>query len=297
MKRTQEQNGGSAEKRIKMSAVSNKVDSDSGVSRCFHLVQSKLYLSLAPSHLNAPIAGIKSQHLNQMVMKYNRDLDGIVVGYRAVELITEQYDAETVLAKVSEENPFTFMWVKVQFIVWSPKVGDLLEGYCVMQSRGHIGLLINDVFNATIRKKNIPSTWEFVPNQQDEDGESSGPTLGSWQDASGNPIDGKLKFTVKAIQAAGKGVAVEGTLLGKGEEPDEQPLELSLGVTNGKHITFGDDVDGVKDIAVVANDEDSEDDNGTVGYADEEEEKNTVEGEAEEDSSAEAEEGSDSDSE
>lgn len=277
MKRTTGGENGSA-KRVKMNNLENKIDSETGFSRCFHLVKSKMYLSLAPCHMNAPLEGIKSQHLNQLVMQYNRDMDGIIVGYRGVELITEEFDEDTILAKVSDENPFTFMWVKVQFIVWAPKVGDVLEGYCIMQSRGHIGLLINDVFNATIRKKNIPSDWEFVPNQQDES-ETEGPTLGHWVDESALPIDGKLKFTVRSIQAAGKSISVEGTLLGKGEEADEQPLQLNLGldeVKSNNHMKFDDDeavvnitIDGVE---VNNNNEEREDDdedeaNGAITYA------------------------------
>lgn len=276
-KRTTESTAtGVSSKKVKMNNLENKVDEETGFSRCFHLVKSRMYLSLAPCHMNAPLEGIKSQHLNQLVMQYNRDLDGIIVGYRGVELITEEFDEDTILAKVSEENPFTFIWVNVEFIVWAPKVGDVLEGYCIMQSRGHIGLLINDVFNATIRKRNIPSNWEFVPNQQDES-ETEGPTLGHWVDDSSLPIDGKLKFTVRSIQAAGKSISVEGTLLGKGEEADEQPLELNLGLdeiksSNGNtHMKFDDDeavnitIDGVEVSNKEKEEEEEEDE--AIGYA------------------------------
>lgn len=255
-------------KRVKMNAMKNKVDAATGLSQCFHVVRSKLYLSLAPCHIRAPVAGIKSQHLNQLVMRYNRDLDGVVVGYRSVELLTEEFDEDTVVATVSEENPFAFVWVNVEFLVWAPKVGDVLEGYCTMQSRGHIGLLIHDVFNATIRKRNIPGSWEFVPNQQDESEE--GHSLGHWADDAGVPVDGKLQFTVRSIQAAGKSIALEGTLLGKGAEADELPLELGLDEPKeGNHTTFDDNVNITIDgVELQAGDDDDDDATGAVGYAD-----------------------------
>jgi DNA-directed RNA polymerase I subunit RPA43 len=268
------------QKQEQISTVS-LIDKETGLSQCFHRVRAKLYLSLAPCHLEQPIAGLRQQHLDPLIMMYNSTLDGVIISYSNVKLADAKTDATgssgdvdvdveyKYVAKVSDENPFSFLWVYVDFVVWQPKIGDVLEGYSVMQSQGHIGVLVHDVFNASIKKFYIPQDWYFVPNQADEetsgtinadaDGESgtntgdanngSGTTfksLGHWCDADGVAVGGKIKFTVRALHVTGKGLAVEGTLLTPGMERDSQPVVMEQSIKDSikKHVKFDGEVDG-----------------------------------------------------
>lgn len=265
------------------------IDEATGLSKCFHRIKTKLYCSLAPCYLETPIQGLRQQHLDPLIMTYNSKLEGIIISYNNVKLSkNNKYEADEegnginnfkYISKVSEENPFSFLWVYVDFVIWRPKINDLLEGNVILQSASHIGLLINDVFNATIKKFNIPETWEFIPNQEDEssninddsnvnkiteegkiDNESSNNSnnsnsnnsdnnkfkkLGYWIDENGISIDGKIKFKVKNINVIGKSLSIEGTLLLSPEmDKDNQPVTLdenSVKQNAKKHISFGDE--------------------------------------------------------
>ncbi|KAH3666230.1 hypothetical protein OGAPHI_004419 [Ogataea philodendri] len=223
---------------------SNPVD-ETGLSKCFHKVKSRLYLSLAPCHINSPIDGIKQQHLDPMLMTYVPFAKGVLLGYFNVQLssenvIEEEDGTETAVAKISNDNPFAFLWCTADLLVWRPQIGDVVEGWSYMQSQSHIGLLINDTFNATIKKGGIPPGWRYIPNQVDEyntenESEKFGKSLGQWLDENEVPVEGKIRFTIKALHAAGKVVSVEGSLIKPGLDKDSQPV-----VRDGKHRKFAD---------------------------------------------------------
>ena len=131
----------------------------------------------------------------------------------------------------------------MDFLCWCPEVGDVLEGDIYMQTPSHIGLLICDTFNASIKKYNIPNTWSFVPNQIDEVSSDDRKTFGHWVDESETKVEGKLQFTIKAIHTTGRIVSVEGTLIRPGEERNAQPVykERLETKSTGKHMKFADD--------------------------------------------------------
>lgn len=209
----------------------NEVNKD-GLSECFKVVRTDMYLSLAPCHLSNPINGVKCQHLDPMVMKYLPKADGVVLGYFNLKVgeSGKTDDSENVtLAKVNDASPFTFMWITVDLLIWKPQVGDTLEGYIYMQTQSHIGLLIHDTFNASIKLRNIPQDWEFVPSQADEYNEENGRSskfrsYGYWTDSNGIKIEGKIKFTIRSIYTTGKMVSIEGTLVSPESEVDAQPV-------------------------------------------------------------------------
>ncbi|CCE86733.1 Piso0_005242 [Millerozyma farinosa CBS 7064] len=239
---------------------------DEGVSECFHKITTSLYLSLAPSHLSDPINGIKSQHLDHLIMSYYPKVQGVIIAYSNIKLAGEESfedvsEESTPIVKVSATSPFTFMWVNVDFMVWKPQVGDVLEGYIYMQTPSHIGLLLHDTFNASIKKYNIPQTWRFVPNQEDEfaeDTKSSGTfkSYGYWVNENDLKVEGKLKFSVKSIHTTGRVVSVDGTLIEPGSEKDSQPIirdrrsstDAEVEAPSNKHKKFDDDVATITEI-------------------------------------------------
>lgn len=217
----------------------NPVSSE-GLSECFHKINTSLYVSLAPCYLKTPIEGIKAQHLDPMLMKHFGKAGGVVIGYDNVKLSEEHITETGIVAKVNAHSPFTFLWVSLDLLVWKPQVGDVLQGLVYMQSPSHIGLLINDTFNASIKKNNIPESWQFVHNQADEQQQETeeetvkSQSLGQWYDESEIPVDGKLKFTVRAIHSSGRVVSVEGSLIKPGSESEFLP------VVPNKKIIFDD---------------------------------------------------------
>ncbi|CAD1810431.1 unnamed protein product [Candida parapsilosis] len=243
-RRSKEHHGLAPAKRSKTVKSKNPVNTETQLSECFKTVSTSLYVSLAPTFNNDPVIGIKQQHLDSLVMKFHPKLKGVVLSYSNIELETEAHDQN--LAKIEGSSPFTFIWVNVQFLIWSPSVGDILEGDIFMQTPSHLGILICDVFNASIKRYNIPMGWSFTSNQQDEVVESGDKkSYGYWSDENGQKVDGKIKFTVKNVYTTGRVVSIEGTLIGPGEERSAQPVyeqkHSSKSVSSGKHKKFDDD--------------------------------------------------------
>lgn len=239
-------------KRLKTVKSKNPVNPDTQLSECFKTVSTSLYVSLAPAFNDDPVLGIKQQHLDPLVMRFHPKLKGIILSYSNIELETEAQDQN--LAKIEGSSPFTFLWVDVQFLIWSPSVGDILEGDIFIQTPSHLGLLICDVFNASIKKYNIPMGWSFTSNQQDEVVETGDKKVyGYWSDENGQKVDGKLKFTVKNVYTTGRVVSIEGTLIGPGEERNAQPVyeqkSSSKVAASGKHKKFDDDDDDDNEVS------------------------------------------------
>ncbi|CAH2350645.1 DNA-directed RNA polymerase I subunit Rpa43p [[Candida] railenensis] len=277
-----EAQGTSVPKKSKSSGLqeqksTNPLNKD-GISECFQKFTTSLYVSLAPCHVNNPINGIKSQHLDPLIMNYFPKARGVVLAYSNIKIgednqSVDSQDSPITVGRISESSPFVFLWITVDFLIWSPQVGDVIEGNSYMQTASHIGLLIHDTFNASIKKFNIPQNWSFIPNQEDEyteeaaevenlvdgvaDKEGSSAvaegnkfkSFGYWVDENEVKIEGKLKFTIKSIHSTGKVVSVEGTLLKPGSERDAQPIfrerrssvqQQASSAPSNKHMKFDD---------------------------------------------------------
>ncbi|ABN66726.1 DNA-dependent RNA polymerase I subunit A43 [Scheffersomyces stipitis CBS 6054] len=259
---------GSNKRRRSIIPVSSNPTNDEGVSQCFYKFSTSLYVSLAPAHLNSPINGLKAQHLDPLIMTYLPKAGGVVLSYSNIKLSEDNSseDAEgnaITVSKIEGSSPFTFLWITVDFLIWRPQVGDVLEGYIYMQTASHLGLLIHDTFNASIKKYNIPNNWQFIPSQEDEIADAATKSFGYWVDENESKIEGKLKFTVKTIHTSGKVVSVEGTLIKPGAERDAQPIfrerrsSTSSQSGKNKHKKFGDD-DSIPTLSEIAEPKDED---------------------------------------
>lgn len=184
-------------------------------------------------------------------MTYFPSVEGVVLSYSNLRLLGKDEDlnvqpGEAVMAKVMYDSPFSYLWIAVDFLVWRPQAGDKVEGWVNLQSPSHIGLLIHDTFNASIKREAIPSDWYFEPLQADEEAEYDenseladtvdaaaaelekteqavanktkqqfkGPkVLGHWFDANGTRVEGKLKITIRSVNVNGKFITVQGALI------------------------------------------------------------------------------------
>lgn len=263
---------------------------DDGLSQCFQKVTTQMYVSLAPKHLHNPINGLKAQHLDPMIMTYFPKARGVVLAYSNITLsddnITTDSDNNVItIAKIEGSSPFTFLWITVDLLIWRPLAGDVLEGYIYMQTASHLGLLIHDTFNASIKKYNIPNDWRFVPNQEDElnDDSTNFKSFGYWVDENDTKVEGKLRFTIKSMQTSGKVVSAEGTLIKPGAEKDSQPISRerrssTSSQAKSKHMKFDDDIPSVVEIEeptedtlpAYVNDSDEPEDGAIVNNSDSE---------------------------
>ncbi|KAM3163268.1 Rpa43p [Lachancea thermotolerans] len=232
----------------------NPVDESNGVSKCIVQVPVSMYVSIAPTYMKEPNRGIKKQHLNPMIMKYSSNVGGVVLGYENLKIedasVSDESDSEnaTKLVKITPDTPFGFTWCSVDLYVWQPQIGDVIEGWIFIQSPSHIGLLIHDAFNASIKKTSIPQDWTFIHNEDADNNSDSGVgnsaqsrSLGHWVDENGQRLDGKLKFSVRNVYTTGRVVSLEGSLLDDKVGQARSPAE-SLPVVSNKKIIFDDEV-------------------------------------------------------
>lgn len=256
---------GRVAKRQKTSFVeSTNPKNEDGISQCFHRVRTSMYVSLAPIYVFEPEKGVKVQHLDPLLMTYFAPVKGVVLAHYNLQFNgqdehedKDDEEKQPVVAKIMYDSPFAFMWISVDLLVWSPEAGDVLEGYINLQSPSHIGLLVHDTFNATIKRDAIPRDWVFEPSQVDEEQEgeeekagtgASGPrSLGYWIDSSGQRIDGKVQFTVRSFNVSGRTVSVQG-FLGSRDLSERAPGPESVSLPSaqqtpakGKHVTFEDE--------------------------------------------------------
>lgn len=230
------------------------------VSECFHRVSATLYVSLAPMFSASPAAGIKSQHLDPLLMTWYGPVSGVLLAYQNVRLLGQSPDNSNThaTAKIIHESPFAFSWVSADFLVWRPARGDLVEGSIRLQAPSHISLLVHDVFHASVRREALPDGWRFVYHDADEayyegdaetasaveataaPGSESDKSLGYWVDGAGEKVADKVQFYVKKVAVTGRLVSLQGTLRADGStravEEEEGP-----GYTEAKHIKFDDE--------------------------------------------------------
>lgn len=239
----------------------NPIDDKTGLSNCIIRSKFSLYVSIAPLYANDPIQGIIKQHLNPMLMKYNSITDGVILGYDNLKIINSSVNDDTEeeeikLVKITNDTPFAFNWVTVDFYIWQPRVGDIIEGNVFIQSTSHIGLLIHDAFNANIKKNFIPEDWTFIDNEEElssetttteEDNNSNkfmSNSPGYWLDSNSKRIDdGKLQFKIKHIYTTGRVISIEGTLFINDNEINIELTDAEkLPVVSNKKIVFDDEV-------------------------------------------------------
>ena len=203
-----------ASKKRRTSVISSKdanpSDTD-GMAQCFKLVTVRMHVSIAPAFLHNPVEGIRKSHLDRLVMSYYAPVEGVVIAHSNLKLLGQDTEGSgPAVAKIMNDSPYSYLWIQTDFLVWSPAPGDFISGWVSVQSPGHIALLIHETFNATIKRADIPETWQFVHSEDDETDSKS---LGYWTDANGNRIEGKVFFHVKSFNVSGRTTLVLGSLL------------------------------------------------------------------------------------
>jgi len=173
-------------------------------------------------------------------------LKGVVLAYRNPKLVSNPQnlndDDEIPLAQAIDEYAAPFVWVQADFMVFTPRRGLWLDGYINLQNESYIGMVIFNLFNATIERKRLPQDWEWIEDEQDQanvepaaldgvvDYEMRGKrrkfthSLGHFEDGQGKVVDGWVRFRVWDFEPAFAEkderhfLTIEGTLLTDDEE-------------------------------------------------------------------------------
>ncbi|EPX71238.1 DNA-directed RNA polymerase I complex subunit Rpa43 [Schizosaccharomyces octosporus yFS286] len=161
-----------------------------------------LYLSIAPAHSRNPLAAIH-EHLDSMILSKMPRINGILLAYDNVRFLENS-------GKIMYDSPFSYCWIRVDVLVFSPKKGDHLEGKINLVSPSHIGLLVLGIFNASIPRKSIPSSWSFIEPDTTEE-------QGRWKTKEKKTVEPgqSLEFQVDGLQREAGLTMVQGTLIEK----------------------------------------------------------------------------------
>ncbi|KAK6496576.1 hypothetical protein TWF481_001576 [Arthrobotrys musiformis] len=202
------------------------------ISSPYALTTASRYLSISPAYSSTPAVGIQRDHLDPLVFKYDPILNGII-------LLHQNLRFQSPAAKILGESPFAFVWCLVEFMLWKPTVGMVLEGFVNHVSPSHLGMLYGNVFSVSVTAAGIPGDWRFVAaeggdgvgGEEEEvytgDGgkrrerqkpvggtdpiEGLTKAMGRWFDSEGNEVEGLRKFVVTAVKADGGMLSLEGS--------------------------------------------------------------------------------------
>eukprot|EP00128_Syssomonas_multiformis_P017371 Colp12_sorted_trinity150504_noHs@9167 len=171
-----------------------------GIPSPFKTVVARLQIHMAPRYLGNVMEGVFEQ-LNQILMKYSNEVEGIVVSYSNVEVLEKA-------GKVMNDTPHIHFMVKVRLLVFSPKVGSKLVGKVSILGSDHIGLLVHGLFNASVSREAISADFEF-----DEQ-------AGNWYNSENSEVriqeDTYVVFTVTGIERVDHMLSISGSLLSEG---------------------------------------------------------------------------------
>lgn len=119
----------------------------------FRTLKVDMPIFLHPSRFEDPKEGAR-EYLNNMLMRYIEELDGVVVSYHQLVL-------KETSAAIFPMEPHVRLVARVNLVVFKPQVGQHLVGKVNLVADDSISLLVHGVFNAFIGTKGITSNWEF----------------------------------------------------------------------------------------------------------------------------------------
>lgn len=205
-----------------------------------------LYEPIYPNGWAQPVTGCEFQYLRHLQNKYVPSLKGVLMSYTNVTLGDEPSrdgaatnDEEMTTLKSQREYGVGFGWITADVQLFMPTRGAWMEGSVNLQTEGHIGVVCFGRFNASIEARRLPPSWKWVSN---EDAEAEGMeeetasvvapdehgvvhqihSTGFWVDASGDKIQGRIRFRIRNFDVGVSGettyLSLEGTMLDKGSE-------------------------------------------------------------------------------
>ncbi|KAF2091321.1 hypothetical protein K490DRAFT_24187, partial [Saccharata proteae CBS 121410] len=125
---------------------------------------TSFYVPLSSVGQRYPLESICAEHLSPLLLTYYAPLKGVLLSYSNVRLSDSPRGSQPkppVLAKSVDEYAVSFVWVMADFIVLRPAKGVELDGRVNLVNESHMGLLIWNLFNASIDRKSLPKDWSW----------------------------------------------------------------------------------------------------------------------------------------
>ncbi|KAF1985573.1 hypothetical protein K402DRAFT_394554 [Aulographum hederae CBS 113979] len=197
------------------------------------------YVQLSSICQSKPLEGVCAEHISPLLLTYYQPLEGIILAYenpRLSEAPVNGDGQQLILAKVVDEYAVSFMWITADFVFFTPSKGMWLDAQVNLQNESHIGLIVWNLFSASIERSRIPKDWKWREEWEDQSGyngdghDYQNAAEGYWVDGHGDPVEGQLTFRICDFETINEGgergiMAISGTLLGEEEEEKLQAEE------------------------------------------------------------------------
>ncbi|KAL7747300.1 hypothetical protein RI367_007354 [Sorochytrium milnesiophthora] len=220
----------------------------------FKEVQTTHFLHLPPVFIGNTMAGVE-ENLNRLLTRYNDHVEGVVLSYWDIQALSTT-------GAILYDSPFFHFNVSCKMLVFSPCIGARITGVVNKQSSGHIGLLLYNLFNASIPLSEIPqhqfefqlsgdapahSTADSHLEKQGSKRKGEHMLAGSWlHKPTGQEIEigSEIDFTVLELVRANDMLSIRGSLVNvdfSKRKPAYQPRTARYTATTGTKTRF--DVD------------------------------------------------------
>eukprot|EP00163_Fabomonas_tropica_P004079 TRINITY_DN1361_c0_g2_i1.p1 TRINITY_DN1361_c0_g2~~TRINITY_DN1361_c0_g2_i1.p1 ORF type:complete len:233 (-),score=52.31 TRINITY_DN1361_c0_g2_i1:144-842(-) len=169
----------------------------------FYETTLKLRAVLHPSHTMDIAQGVEAQ-LNSLLMRFHRELGGVVLSYSQVELLASS-------GRIIDEEPWIRIPASAKCLLFRPRDGLIMDGVVNNLGGDFIGLLVFGTFNVSIPVSKMGEDCEYS-----EEG-------GCWY-ARGHAIreGSSVRFSVAGVTVAANGlITLQGSLLDEGTGPIE----------------------------------------------------------------------------
>lgn len=143
------------------------------------------------------MGGVKEQ-LNSLLLRYNEDLEGVVLSYTKERILSTQ-------AKIHPYFPYFHVDVMALVFMFKPAVGIEIAGTVNAIGHDYIGVLVLGIFNAVIGRAQIPAPIQCRPLEN------------CWTSShdrySRIEVGSELRFAVHAVDHASDFFTLSGSLL------------------------------------------------------------------------------------
>ncbi|GAB4817406.1 hypothetical protein N2152v2_004452 [Parachlorella kessleri] len=117
------------------------------MDKALHKLRVKFTVDLHPSKLSSVEKGVR-EHLNTLLLRYNEDLDGVLLSYSSERILTHQ-------AHIHPYFPLVRVEVAADAVLFRPQAGMRLVGTVNKIGADFIGLLVLGVINAAIGAERV----------------------------------------------------------------------------------------------------------------------------------------------
>ena len=121
--------------------------------------------------------------MNSLLLRYCNVLRGVVIAYDNVKAIP--------FARIQNEMPQLEMKFSARVLVFRAQIGQIMTGVVNKVSNSHVGLLVHDLFNASISSDLLPSDCTYSTDNETWTLPSDGKTI---------LVGTRVKFQIKSVE-------------------------------------------------------------------------------------------------